>query len=273
MSPTLRTPGTAAAEAVETTSFGPAARAVAVAFATIAAAIAPASGAEPVNPGTPTPARAKESDPRSATLALLERQLTLDTAAPLPLGELVTAMSSMTGVEISALWAGSRHPDGLPITLDTSLTVKNVTFRAALEKLATNLSREGIDATWQVLADGRLQFGTKESLNQYKELRIYEVQDMTIAMPMFTGAPEFNLNGALTQGRGGGGGSIIGEPGEEPRRSSAQSEAARLVEIIQETVEPEQWSELGGSGGTIRIYQNTLMVNAAPYLHRGISGR
>jgi hypothetical protein len=44
------------------------------------------------------------------------------------------------------------------------------------------------------------------------------------------------------------------------------------MQIITQLVEPDQWVDNGGSGGTIRYYNGTLIVNAPDYMHRGIDG-
>lgn len=248
-------------------SFGSLARALAVGVASFI------TGSGAVGAGSPTestPIVAREPSSRAETTLLLERRLTIDTT-PLPLEQLLGAVTSLSGVKIEVLWEGSNYPNGLARDFELGLTARSVTVRGVLERIAAVLEREGRPSTWQILQDGRLQFGTKESLNRFQERRIIDLRDLTTEAPRFDGAPDFNLNGALTQRSGGGGGSIIGDPREDstPRRTT-QDGLERMKEIIIETVEPEQWVEAGGSGGSIRIYNGTLLIQAAPYILRGL---
>ncbi len=252
---------------IGSTSFGSAARAIAVGVASFLTATGSAEAGAPLEPERiVSPALS----PRATTNLLLERRLSIDTS-PLPLDQLLGAVTTLSGVKVEALWARASDPNGLSKDFELGLSMKNRTVREVLEKIGEALEAEGKPATWQVLQDGRLQFGAKESLNRFQERRIIDPRDLTAEAPIFDGAPDFNLNGALTQGRGGGGGSIIGEPGESsaPRRTTNEG-VERLKEIILETVEPEQWSDAGGSGGTIRIYNGTLFVQAAPYILRAL---
>lgn len=247
-------------------SFGSLARAIAVGVASFI------TGSGAVAAGSPTestPIVAREPSTRAETTLLLERRLTIDTT-PLPLEQLLGAVASLSGVKIEVLWEGSNYPNGLARDFELGLTARGVTVRGALERIAAALEREGRPSTWQILQDGRLQFGTKESLNRFQERRIIDPRDLTTEAPRFDGAPDFNLNGALTQGSGGGG-SIIGDPRENstPRRTT-QDGLERMKEIIVDTVEPEQWIEAGGSGGSIRIYNGMLLIQAAPYILRGL---
>src|SRR5690606_7280790 len=51
-----------------------------------------------------------------------------------------------------------------------------------------------------------------------------------------------------------------------------QDRIRNLIDLITTFVEPEQWQDNGGDGGTIRYFQGTLIVNAPDYIHRQING-
>jgi hypothetical protein len=199
----------------------------------------------------------------------MERRLTLE-VSDYPLSDLVRTVSELGGVAIEALWtpAGSA---GLQREQEVTIALRNITIREALERIGRVVESESGETTWQVLSNGRLQFGAKESLDRFQERRIYDLRDAANEAPLFLGAPRFNFNGALDQGRGGGG-AIIGEPreGAEGVRRTNEEGLESLKEVILETVEPQQWVEQGGSGGSIRFYNGTMIVRAAPYVHRAL---
>lgn len=251
-------------------SFAGTARAIALGFIAV---VAGGSSLEAHGPTAPTPLVERELDPRGQTLKLMEKRVSLQTAGS-SLESILDAIATLSGVKIEGLWSSVGGDGGLVRDQELAMTLTNVTVRAALDKLAERLesASSGGPTTWQVLSDGRLQFGTKARLDRYQELRSYDLRDVAGDTPQFLGAPKFNFNAALEQGRGNGG-SIIGESqAGERRRSSKGDELEKMRELLLDTVESEQWVERGGSGGTIRIYNGTMLVRAAPYVHRALGG-
>ena len=252
-------------ETLNGSSFGDAARVVAASVAALLVGVGTAEASEPKGV---TPIVSKSLTPREATAALMEKRITLESRGS-TLEDTLAALGAMAGVKIEPLWEPQGASVGLKKDLELEVSLQNVTTRAALERIAEIVGREGEPTTWQVLPDGRLQFGTKASLDRFQERRIYDVRDLGGATPQFLGAPRFNFNGALQQG--GGGGSIIGEPEDrEVGRRSEQDTFQTIKELIQETIESDQWIERGGSGGSIRFYNGTFIVVAAPYVHRAL---
>jgi hypothetical protein len=58
----------------------------------------------------------------------------------------------------------------------------------------------------------------------------------------------------------------------QQRQQEREDSAKNITAIITDLVENEQWVDNGGSGGTIRYYRGTLIVNAPDYMQRGIDG-
>ncbi len=48
--------------------------------------------------------------------------------------------------------------------------------------------------------------------------------------------------------------------------------AQRIVDLIESTVEPDQWANAGGDGASLRIFGTSLVVTAPDYIHRQIVG-
>ena len=108
-------------------------------------------------------------------------------------------------------------------------------------------------------------------------LEIYDINDLLLDVPDYTDVPRIDLQQALqsNQGGGGGGQSPFREQGQQDRNArlkDRQAKADELTQLITSIVEPDQWVDNGGSGGSIRLYQGTLIVNAPDYMHRGING-
>jgi hypothetical protein len=163
-------------------------------------------------------------------------------------------------------------PSGISPDAEINIPDKSITIRQGLDLISEQLSQAGTPTTWQVLEDGRLQIGSKESLDRYQETKIYEIADLLAATPTFANAPDFNINAALQQGiSGNGGGAIIGDPvRSEAERAATRADSGQLTDLIRQVIEPDQWIENGGSGGSIREFRGALIIKAAPYVHRAL---
>jgi len=73
-------------------------------------------------------------------------------------------------------------------------------------------------------------------------------------------------------GGGFGGGNPFGDPEDPPDRIPPEELAEELIDIIVETVEPDQWEQAGGLAASIRYWRGNLIVRAPDYIHRQIGG-
>lgn len=257
---------------LHTSTSSPTARAIVAAFAALSISHGTALDSAQAHSASDQKAGPieREESPQVITSRLLERPISLEVRSA-SLEQIVGALSASVGLPIEALWDSPRFPGGLSPQTEISFSATKLPLRAALERLADQITGSDNSVTWQVLQDGRLQFGTKESLNQYKERRIYDVQDLLFQYPNFSNAPKFDMNAALQQGRGGGGSAIIGDPGESKDALRSKTSAAEsLKALLLTTVEADQWQENGGSGGSIQMFRNSFIINAAPYVHRAL---
>ncbi|MCW5766259.1 MAG: hypothetical protein KIT68_09825, partial [Phycisphaeraceae bacterium] len=82
-------------------------------------------------------------------------------------------------------------------------------------------------------------------------------------------------------GGGGGGGGGSGQSpfkdnnqknqGQEQQRTK-EERARDIINLITTFVEPSQWTDNGGEGGTIRYYQGHIIVEGPDYMQRGVNG-
>ncbi len=178
--------------------------------------------------------------------------------------------SSVTGVPVEPLWVGGRHTEGLDPERRLSPGIEG----RAIEVLEAILSAadESGGATWQATRWGALQVGPRSRLNACRNVEVYDVADLLRETPHFADAPAIDLEAALSRSPGG---SVIRGGSEEGWvRERTDADAAReLIELIMETVEPEQWAENGGTGASIRPLGTALVVNAPGYVHRALEAR
>ena len=57
-----------------------------------------------------------------------------------------------------------------------------------------------------------------------------------------------------------------------PPGLTPEDEAQTIINLIIQFVEPDQWRDNGGDGGSITFYQGALLVRAPDYMHRQLVG-
>ncbi|MFO0873368.1 MAG: hypothetical protein U0575_05295 [Phycisphaerales bacterium] len=236
--------------------------------------------------------------------ALLYTDITVDFSET-PVKEAFNYIRSQMGVDLVARYSNDK---GATIGLNPEATVTlKVDARPALNVIEMVLDQvsDGEPSTWQ-LRDGFIEVGPKDRLDKARDIRYYPVRDLLFEPPHFDNAPEFDLDSAINQGNNGGagggtgggggggggfggvggggggggsggggsgsGGTIFGNPGEDPKRKDETERADQLLQIIQETVEPERWVDNGGDAASIRYYQGVFIVRAPDYIQRQLGG-
>lgn len=215
-----------------------------------------------------------------------------------PAKEAFAFVKKALGTDIVFRWSTDPGAtSGLDPETPITLTATNAPALAVLESMLEQATTE--PSTWQ-LRSGYIEVGPKSRLNarNAQETRIYPIRDLLFQPPNFTNAPEFNLNDAISQGGqqgggggggsggggfgggggggggfgggGGGGGNIIGTPGAQPERPAAEERAQELIDLIQNTVEPDAWMD--PTVASIRYYDGMLIVRAPDYVQRQIGG-
>jgi len=215
------------------------------------------------------------------TLVALSKPVTLDVTDQ-PLVDLLSFISEVTGAELEPIYltdniaANGMDPE-TPITIKVSNTPALVVLERVLLR-AQRIEATGDEYTWQFTDIGTLELGPKLELNRNQRVELYDLADLLFVVPDFENAPNFNLQSAVAAAAGGGGGG--GGGGRSPFTGGTQrvtladaaDRAQAITELIQNTIEPDQWVDLGGDGASMTIYGNSIIVTAPDYVHRQISG-
>ncbi len=213
------------------------------------------------------------------TMTKLLRRVTIDLQDQ-RLEDVVQFIETVTQTDLDPIWADDQ-PDGVGLDKDFGVTLKarNLTALALLEQVLDRVNRAdtGDSSTWQFTPYGAFEFGPREALNRRRFVVVYDLNDMLVEVPDYTNAPDFDLQSAFQnsgqQGGGGGGQSPFQQNDQEDaERRSLEDRLQQVVDILVETVEPEQWADAGGSAATWRDLRGSLIVNAPDYIHRQING-
>ncbi len=236
---------------------------------------------QPAAPAAKTPPKAtptsaspsRDTNPYRANLRKMMRTLTIDFKDQ-RLEDVVTFLQEFTDAEFEPAWRGDRE-DGLDKDQLVSLNVKNLSALDALERVLAKVQTDYEENTWQMTTTGAIQFGPKSVLNREKRVVMYDINDLLTVLPNYTDAPTIDLEQVLQNNQGGGGGGSPFDEEDDNQMQDTRSKQERtqeIVDLLLSLVEPEQWVDNGGNGGTIRAYGGTLIVNAPDYIHRQING-
>jgi len=223
-----------------------------------------------------------DAESRSAKRALLTKlsqKITLEVEDQ-PIEDLFNFINDVTGAEIEPIYLNDDLAvvgidPGTLITIDVSEVAALVVLERILLR-AQRIEGTGEEYTWQFTEYGTIECGPKTRLNENTRIELYDVADLLYVVPDFDNAPEFDLQNAIQQsGSGGGGGTSSPFTGgtQDPQDVQTFAERAEALQnLITSTVEPDQWSDVGGDGGTITLYNQSFIITAPDYMHRQIAG-
>ncbi|XVJ59055.1 MAG: hypothetical protein HEQ23_06510 [Tepidisphaera sp.] len=247
------------------------------------AAAEPAKAAEPARSTTFSSGTATAVHPGALALSKMMKVVSADFADN-TLEQCITFIRDVSGADFEVLWTDNTGA-GLEKETSITLSAKNMTLLSLLEKVldkATGTTTTPSAATWQMTDGGSIQIGLKTSLNRFRRLESYDITDMLFEVRDKTDVPELDLQAAFqnTGGGGGGGGggqSPFGQNNQNNQNRQAdpmrrENLAKSVKDLITSLVEPDQWTDGGGDGGSITYWQGTLLINAPDYMHRQVNG-
>jgi hypothetical protein len=222
--------------------------------------------------------KAIEATSHRSTLGKMFRKITTEFNEN-KLEDVVKFLEDFTGATLEPHWAVD-GADGLNPEQLITLKVRNMPALTVLERVLAKASTDLVSggATWQMTQYGTLEIGPKSVLNRSKRVELYDIHDLLIELPRYDQVPQIDLQSLLQQSQGGGGGGGQSpftndqDDQENENRISLQEKGEEVMRLLTQLVEPEEWVDGGGEGGTIRYYNGNLLVNAPDYMHRQIAG-
>lgn len=218
---------------------------------------------------------ASSGDPRRDTLMKLTRPITVNVTDN-RLEDVLNFVKDFSGAPLEPAWLEDANPEGLDKDKLVTINVTNVSVLTMLERvLALAADGDVNENSWQLSPTGECQLGPKARLNKSRRVEIYDINDLLMEIPDYAEVPLIDLQSVLqsTQGGGGGRSPFQNDQAQQDARTGLRAEKANeIVDIITEIVEPDQWITTGGTGGSIRVFQGTLIVNAPDYMHRQLNG-
>ena len=219
--------------------------------------------------------------PRPDALHLLNQQIPELTFQDLPLEQVVQWLGEFTQLNVSVRWQTLQEAG---VERDKPITVHARNLRLSQVLWLIMNEAGGSEVKLAYRASGNLLvLSTAADLDQEMITKIYDVSDLLIHLPRASRRGGMDVTVGLGQlGTSAGSGSastIFGTsngagPANDENVNDAQAgeqEMRRLVELIEQTVEPDTWRANSGPG-TIFPYQRSIIVRNTLLVHQRLGG-
>lgn len=211
------------------------------------------------------------NNPRADNYRRMQRTVSLE-LTDARLEDAIQFVRDYTGADLEVYWADGNSA-GLDKDLRINVSVRDQSAIVLLERILEKAQTDFDENTWQFSSAGTIEAGPKSILNKNKKLKIYDIQDLLFVIPNFENVPELDIDSVLQQGQNGGGGGSTNifqdnEEDTDQNRVTDEASAQKVIDIIIENIEPEQWQDNGGDGATVRFHNGTLLIRAPEYIHR-----
>jgi len=230
---------------------------------------------------------------RATLLAILVAGLMIFLAAPSALGQpralgLTLPQVNFQGVALSDAFDYIRDVTQANIHVDwkaleaagvdkgtvVNIRLRDVPVRKLLNLLLNEAGGQGGALLTYYADEGVIEVTTREVADKQMITKVYPVEDLIVEIPDFVG-PDLNITQADTGGggRGGGGGgqSVVQQNSNQnnEKQLTRAERAQQLIDVIQETIQPEIWQTNGGTAA-IRFFNGSLIVTAPRSVHEAL---
>lgn len=199
-----------------------------------------------------------------------------------PFEDVVERLAAAHDVNILVNWAdleraGVKRDAKIDLNLPREITLKRA-LTSAFDQAGDGLVRIGFD-----VGDGVISVATQATLDRHTYAAVYDIADLLMEVPNFTDAPMSDLRNAEVK-RPDVKASRTAQLNEKPWRAGDDDDDEadvfdperlnrlnEIIDLIQSHVEPNSWVGRGGSIGTIREFNNQLVVTQNSSAQRQIT--
>ena len=238
---------------------------------------------------------------RSPVAAVLSRRVELVDWDEVPLESVVDWLTEQGPINVVVVWR-ALEAQGIDRDTPVTLLLRNARVGQVLSEALDQVSELG-DVRYRGVGS-TIKISTREEFNRKLYVRVYDVSDLIFQVPDFKG-PSVDVAGEGGGGGGGMGGGGMGggmggggmggggmggggmggggmgmqnpfsggseEQDDEGDSQSLEERMDAIVELIKNTIEPENWDENGGRN-TIRAWNRMIIVRAPIEVHELIGG-
>lgn len=189
------------------------------------------------------------------------------------LEEVLTYVQTLTQAPMDVDWE-SLESIGVRRDTPISLKLQPLPVQILLDRVLNKAVTDQFNKAGWTVDRGVLVVASQAELNKHTTLVIYNIQDLLFDIPNYTDVPEIDLNSVLQQSQGGGGGQSPFQEnrGQDDDRPTRDEKIRRLLDIIQQNVDRDNWADNGGEVGKIQELNGSLIITNTPKNHREIVG-
>ena len=186
------------------------------------------------------------------------------------LGNILTYLNSLTGVNHIAKWGALENVD---VRRDTTVNIQpltNITAERALELILDEAGGAFTELSF-TYEQGDVIISTSDELSLDTSLRTYDIRDIIINTSLRTRPPEFDLGNVTSDsGDGASQGSIFEDSNDDDDATPARAERVQQILDIIRTIDPNSWIENGGLTSSVNELNGMLFVTTTPENHEEI---
>jgi hypothetical protein len=156
-----------------------------------------------------------------------------------------------------------------------NIRLRDVPVRKLLNLLLNEAGGQGGALLTYYADEGVIEITTREVADKQMITKVYPIEDLIVEIPDFVG-PDLNITqnnqGGGGRGGGGSGGQSVVQQNNTQDRDKQMTRAERaqqLIDVIQETIQPEIWRTNGGTAA-IRFFNGSLIVTAPRSVHEAL---
>jgi len=225
-------------------------------------------------------AYAETEENRRVRTALTNRREPVDFGG-VRLADAVEWVRQVAKVGIDVNWSSL---EAMQVTPDSTVTLQltqGVPLKTILDKIVQKVSPDDRSKVGWAVEDGMVTIASEDVLRKNTPVVIYDIKDLLIEIPNYSVVPSFDLASAIQSSQGGGTGSspfreaggtdqVRGVGGAEQK--TREDRIRQIVDIVEQTIDPEGWRDLGGTTGSIQELNGSLIITNTPTNHQAISG-
>lgn len=207
--------------------------------------------------------RAGSRGPNRRLFGALDRKIPADFVND-PFDQVIERLATTQRINLIVNWndlkrAGVERDVPIDLNLPREISLKKV-LTETLEQAGGGLVELGFE-----VHEGVIKIATRATLSLNTYTAVYDINDLLMEIPIFTDAPLADLNAIRRRS------AVIrqadrpwrygddddDEPEEDPGR---RSRVRKMIDLIQDTVDPDSWIDRGGRVGSIREINGQLVV-------------
>lgn len=201
-----------------------------------------------------------------------------------PFEQVMDWLAEFTGMNITVRWQ-TLEDYGVERDAPVSLRARNLTLSQVLWLIMNDVGGTDVKLAYRATSSMMI-LSTAADLGREMVTKIYDVSDLLHEVMQASPESNFDVTQGMGQGGGtgggggGGGGGMFGQgsqtgnqgQGQTGDQDGADTEALdRIIDLIEQTVEPDSWQTNGGTG-TIIPFRRMLVVRNTILVHQRLGG-